>query len=159
MEPIPGPALRSRNPSLRGRRRGGMHHVAPVAMMTGRGALGRPSRGHGEDGIHRDHQTSIAPHKALLRPHKIRSADCHMSKRKYRTGSRKICALRIPAETMPRLLSFFDCGHGSVDLEIWKFLTFESRRTSCELTEGTDAQVHALRRIRNSGTFSSVTFH
>src|SRR5215469_12277954 len=78
LEPIQRPTLSSREASLRGRRRGGMRHVAPVvAMMPRRGVLGRPGRGRGEDGAHRDHQTSIAPHKALLWPrHKIRSADC-----------------------------------------------------------------------------------
>src|SRR6516165_9213203 len=55
------PALRRRDPSLRGRRLGGMRHVAPVTMMTRRVVLGRPGRGSGEDGAHRDHQTSNAP--------------------------------------------------------------------------------------------------
>src|SRR6516164_8028678 len=55
MEPIQRPALRSRDPWVRGRRRGGMRHVAPVvAMMTRRGVLGRPGRGPGEDGADRD---------------------------------------------------------------------------------------------------------
>jgi molybdate transport system substrate-binding protein len=40
--------------------------MALVVMKTRRGALGRPSRGSGEDGTNRDHHTSIAPHKALL---------------------------------------------------------------------------------------------
>jgi hypothetical protein len=66
------PIRRRRERSLRGRRGGGMRLVAAVAMMTQRGALGRPGRGHGKDGAHRHHQTSIAPHKALLSPrHKI----------------------------------------------------------------------------------------
>src|SRR5215469_5908490 len=63
MEPIQRPALHSRGPWLRGRCRGGMRYVAPVAMMTRRGVLGRPRRGLSEDGGHRDHQTNIAPHK------------------------------------------------------------------------------------------------
>jgi len=43
-----------------------MRHVALVVMETRRGALGRPSRGSGEDGTDRDHHTSYAPHEALL---------------------------------------------------------------------------------------------
>lgn len=86
------PALRSRDRSRRGRRRGSMRHVAPVvAVMTGRGALSRPGRRHGEHGAHRDRQTSIAPHEGLLRLRdKIRSAHCPLSTRKYRTGRQPV---------------------------------------------------------------------
>ena len=104
-----------------------MRYVAPVAMMTRRGVLGRPRRGRSEDGGHRDHQTNIAPHKALLRPrHKIQSAD-RSCRSKVQDLQPKGLRVEYLGRTVPRLLSFHDCGHGSVDLEIWKFLTFESR--------------------------------
>src|SRR5262249_12094139 len=48
---------------IQSRRRGGTRHVALVVMMTGRNALG--SRGHGEEGADREHQTSNVPHQVL----------------------------------------------------------------------------------------------
>jgi len=121
MEPIQRPALHSRGPSLRGRRRGGMRYVAPVAMMTGRGALGCPGRGRGEEGARRDQQTSNAPHKALLRPrHKIQSAD-RSCRSKVQDLQPKVSALSISAGRCPDCSLFMIRDTAAL---IWRFGNF-----------------------------------